>query len=208
MREVVTGLSRWAFEADVEHAAERLLPLFRDAAGAGTRVTLVAEGRDDLDLTVAVLTRVLEESSLSGVDAGIALPIAVPEALGALRELGAWARVRVDAGGAPLAVRLDDAVPATDDALPRRAGGLARPRRHPRPPTSTRSPSPPCVRPSAVGPPKGCASPSRPATRYGRRSYGSLADTADVPIDPRPAARCGLERGGCAHRARARGAPG
>ncbi|MDI9891293.1 proline dehydrogenase family protein [Microbacterium sp. IEGM 1404] len=117
VREVVTGLSRWAFEADVEHAAERLLPLFRDAAGAGTRVTLVAEGRDDLDLTVAVLTRVLEESSLSAADAGIALPIAVPEALGALRELAAWARVRVAAGGAPLAVRLDDAIPATDDAL-------------------------------------------------------------------------------------------
>lgn len=117
VREVVTGLSRWAFAADVEHAAERLLPLFRDAVGAATRVTLVAEGRDDLDLTVAVLTRVLEEPSLRAADAGISLPIAVPETLGVLRELAAWARLRVDDGGAPLAVRLDDAIPTTDDAL-------------------------------------------------------------------------------------------
>ncbi|WP_164878261.1 proline dehydrogenase family protein [Microbacterium enclense] len=117
VREVVTGLSRWAFEADVEHAAERLLPLFLGAAGAGTRVTLVAEGRDDLDLTVAVLTRLLEEPRLRDADAGIALPVAAPETLGALRELAAWARVRVSGGGARVAVRLDDRIPATDDAL-------------------------------------------------------------------------------------------
>ncbi|MGL1311196.1 hypothetical protein ACSTKO_24530, partial [Vibrio parahaemolyticus] len=73
-----------------------------DAAGSGTRVTLVAEGRDDLDLTVAVLTRVLEEPRLREASAGIALPVAVPETLGALRELAAWAGVRVSDGGAPL----------------------------------------------------------------------------------------------------------
>lgn len=115
--DVVTGLSSWAFDADVEHAAERLLPLFLDAAAADTRVTLVVEGRDDLDLTVAVLTRVLEEERLRSAVAGIALPVAVPESVDALRELSAWARVRVAEGGGPLAVRLDDALPDTDDAL-------------------------------------------------------------------------------------------
>lgn len=125
--EVVAGLSRWAFEADVEYAAERLLALFLDAAGSGTRVTLVAEGRDDLDLTVAVLARVLEEPRLRDASAGISLPIAVPETLGVLRELAAWARVRVAEGGAPLAVRLDDAVPATDDALRAARGGWPAP---------------------------------------------------------------------------------
>ena len=117
VREVVTGLSGWAFDADVEHAAERLLPLFLDAASSGTRVTLVVEGRDDLDLSVAVLTRVLEEPRLRTALAGIALPVAVPEVLGALRELAAWARVRVADGGAELAVRLDGDAPLTDDAL-------------------------------------------------------------------------------------------
>ena len=117
VREVVTGMSAWAFEADVEHAAERLLPLFVDAEASGTHVTLVVEGRDDLDLTVAVLTRVLEEASAASASAGIALPVAVPETFGALRELAAWAGVRAAAGGAPLVVRLDDAVPLTDDAL-------------------------------------------------------------------------------------------
>ncbi|MGC0369438.1 proline dehydrogenase family protein [Microbacterium sp. SLBN-111] len=125
--EVVAGLSRWAFEADVEYAAERLLPVFLDAAGSGTRVTLVAEGRDDLDLTVAVLTRVLEEPRLRDASAGIALPVTVPETLGALRELAAWARVRVSDGGAPLAVRLDDAIPPTDDALRAARGGWPAP---------------------------------------------------------------------------------
>jgi RHH-type proline utilization regulon transcriptional repressor/proline dehydrogenase/delta 1-pyrroline-5-carboxylate dehydrogenase len=120
VRDVVSGLSRWAFEADVEHAAERLLPLLLDATDSGTRVMLVVEGRDDLDLTVAVLTRVLEESRLRDAPAGIALPVGIPESLGALRELAAWARVRVAEGGAPLAVRLDDAVPPTDD-VPRAA---------------------------------------------------------------------------------------
>lgn len=115
--DVVTGLSAWAFDADVEHAAERLLPLFLDAASSGTRVTLVVEGRDDLDLSVAVLTRVLEEPRLRNARAGIALPVAVPEVLGVLRELAAWARVRVADGGAELAVRLDDGIPLTDDAL-------------------------------------------------------------------------------------------
>ncbi|MCC4247574.1 aldehyde dehydrogenase family protein [Microbacterium testaceum] len=117
VREVVTGLSGWAFEADVEHAAERLLPLLLDAASTGTCVTLVAEGRDDLDLTIAVLARVGEESRLRNAPVGIELPVAVPETLGALRELAAWARVRVADGAAPLAVRLDDSVPLTDDAL-------------------------------------------------------------------------------------------
>ncbi len=115
--DAVANPSPWAFDADVEHAAERLLPLFLDAAAADTHVTLVVEGRSDLDLAVAVLTRVLEEPRLSGLRAGIRLPIAVPESLAAVGELAAWARVRVSAGGAPLTVRLSDAVIETTDAV-------------------------------------------------------------------------------------------
>ncbi|WP_150955355.1 proline dehydrogenase family protein [Microbacterium testaceum] len=115
--DAVVAPSPWAFDAEVEHAAERMLPVFLDAAAARTHVTLVAEGRDDLDLTVAVLTRVLEEPRLSGLRAGIQLPIAVAESLDAVRELAAWARVRTSAGGARLTVRLSDAPIETPDAV-------------------------------------------------------------------------------------------
>ncbi|SDO83614.1 L-proline dehydrogenase [Microbacterium testaceum StLB037] len=115
--DVVVAPSPWAFDAEVEHAAERLLPVFLDAVAARTHVTLVAEGRDDLDLTVAVLTRVLEEPRLTGLRAGIQVPIAVAETAAAVRELSAWARVRTSAGGARLTVRLSDAVIETPDAV-------------------------------------------------------------------------------------------
>jgi len=115
--DVVARSSAWAFDADVEHVAERLLPLFLAAAESGTHLTLAAEGRDDLDLTVAALTRVLEEPRLASLAAGIALPIAVVESIDAVRELAAWGRLRTAAGGAPLTLRLDDAPPQTADAL-------------------------------------------------------------------------------------------
>lgn len=115
--DAVAGLSSWAFDADVEHAAERLLPLFLDALAHDTHLTLVAQGRDDLDLTVAVLTRVLEEPRLSGLPAGISVPVAVVESLDAVRELAAWGRQRVSDGGGRLTVRLDDAAPSTPDAV-------------------------------------------------------------------------------------------
>jgi RHH-type proline utilization regulon transcriptional repressor/proline dehydrogenase/delta 1-pyrroline-5-carboxylate dehydrogenase len=114
--DVVAGLSAWAFDADVEHAAERLLPLFLDAAVHGTHVTLVVDGRDDLDLTVAVLTRVLEEPRLRDLAAGISLPVAVIESLDAVRELAAWGRLRATVSGVRLTVRLDDAPLQTPDA--------------------------------------------------------------------------------------------
>ncbi|MDQ1124320.1 aldehyde dehydrogenase family protein [Microbacterium trichothecenolyticum] len=115
--DVVAGPSPWAFDADVERAAERLLPLFVDALAHDTHVTLVAQGRDDLDPTVAVLTRVLEEPRLRGLSAGISVPVAVVESLDAVRELAAWGRQRVSDGGGRLTVRLDDAPPCTADAV-------------------------------------------------------------------------------------------
>lgn len=115
--DAVPGRSPWAFDADVDLAAERLLPLFVDALVADTHVTLIVEGRDDLDLTVAVLTRLLEEPRLRGLRAGVALPLPVVETLDAVRELAAWARRRAQAGGARLTLRLSDAPIETADAV-------------------------------------------------------------------------------------------
>ncbi|MEX0152938.1 proline dehydrogenase family protein [Microbacterium sp. LMI1-1-1.1] len=127
LRDVLAGLGVWGFDAHVERAAERILPIVLDAAGADVRPTLVVEGRDDLDLGVAVLTRVLEEPRLQGFAAGIALPVAVPDAADALRELAAWARVRVADGGAPLHVRLVDGVPTTDELVDAARSGWSAP---------------------------------------------------------------------------------
>ncbi|WP_285137621.1 aldehyde dehydrogenase family protein [Microbacterium sp. lyk4-40-TSB-66] len=117
----------WAFTADVEHVAERVLPVFLAAEAAGTHVTLVATGRDDLDATMAVLTRILEEPRLEGVRAGISLPIAVAETHDAVRELAAWARVRVARDGARVTLRLSDEVVDTADVLTAARHGWAPP---------------------------------------------------------------------------------
>lgn len=117
LSDVVSPRSRWAFAADVEHAAERVLPVFLAAVDAGTHVTLIAAGRDDLDATVAVLTRVLEEPRLAAAAAGIALPVAVPETLDTVRELAAWAAIRVAQGGARVTLRLGDEVVDSADVI-------------------------------------------------------------------------------------------
>ena len=60
----------------------------------------------DLDLTIAVFTRILEDPRLRSLEAGIVLQAYLPDALPALEQLTAWARARVAAGGARIKVRL------------------------------------------------------------------------------------------------------
>ncbi len=130
LADAVAGRSAWAFDAEVEHAAERVLPLFLDALAAGTHLTLVVRDRAELDASVAVLTRVLEEPRLAGARAGIALPVGVAETVDAVRELAAWARQRAQDGGERLTLRLDDApIPTTDAVTSARHGWRAPPSR-------------------------------------------------------------------------------
>src|SRR5690606_29808621 len=56
--------------------------------------------------TIAVFTRLLEDPRLKHLEAGIVLQTYLPDALPALRELTAWARDRVEHGGAAIKVRL------------------------------------------------------------------------------------------------------
>ncbi|MDQ4215719.1 bifunctional proline dehydrogenase/L-glutamate gamma-semialdehyde dehydrogenase [Microbacterium capsulatum] len=109
---VVSRISMWAFDEVVAKVAERLLPLYLTAAGpsagsgGGTFINLDMEEYRDLDLTIAVFTRILEDPRLEHLEAGIVLQAYLPDALPALRELTAWARDRVDRGGAPIKVRM------------------------------------------------------------------------------------------------------
>lgn len=103
---IASHLSLWAFDDMVERVAERLMPLYLSAAADGTFINLDMEEYRDLDLTIAVFTRVLEDPRLTGLEAGIVLQAYLPDALPALRELTAWARQRVAGGGARIKIRL------------------------------------------------------------------------------------------------------
>ena len=103
---IVSHLSMWAFDEVVELVVERLTPLYYTAAQTGTFINLDMEEYRDLDLTIAVFTRLLEDPRLALYEAGIVLQAYLPDSLAALGELTAWAQHRVDKGGARIKVRL------------------------------------------------------------------------------------------------------
>lgn len=103
---IASRLSPWAFDETVDDVVARLLPLYRAAAANGTFLNLDMEEYRDLDLTIAVFTRLLEYPDLTGMSAGIVLQAYLPDALPALRELVAWSRERLLTGGARIKVRL------------------------------------------------------------------------------------------------------
>ncbi|MEJ1154031.1 proline dehydrogenase family protein [Microbacterium marmarense] len=103
---IVSHVSMWAFDEVVSTVIERLLPLYLTAVDNGTFINLDMEEYRDLDLTVAVFTRLLAHPRLRAMEAGIVLQAYLPDAQPALAALTAWARVRVDAGGARIKVRL------------------------------------------------------------------------------------------------------
>lgn len=100
--------SPWAFEADVEHVVSSLTPLFERAAASNPTkfINLDMEEYKDLDLTIAVFTRILDEPRFANLEAGIVLQAYLPDALSAMVRLSEWATRRCAAGGAPIKVRL------------------------------------------------------------------------------------------------------
>lgn len=108
---VVSKLNMWAFDETVDKVAERLTPLYEYAArevaaGRPKFINLDMEEYHDLDLTVAVFKRILSNPALSGLEAGIVLQAYLPDALGALQDLTAFATERQAAGGAGIKVRV------------------------------------------------------------------------------------------------------
>ncbi|MEV5069785.1 bifunctional proline dehydrogenase/L-glutamate gamma-semialdehyde dehydrogenase [Microbacterium sp. LMI12-1-1.1] len=103
---IASHISMWAFDEVVDKVVERLRPLYLTAATDGTFINLDMEEYRDLDLTIAVFTRLLEDPRLRLLEAGIVLQAYLPDALPALEQLTAWAQQRVAAGGARIKVRL------------------------------------------------------------------------------------------------------
>jgi RHH-type transcriptional regulator, proline utilization regulon repressor / proline dehydrogenase / delta 1-pyrroline-5-carboxylate dehydrogenase len=105
---VVAQLSMWAFEETVDRVVERLTPLFELAAVSAKPkfINLDMEEFRDLDLTTSVFMRLLDRPQLRKLEAGIAVQAYLPDALGALQGLTAWATERRQRGGAGIKVRV------------------------------------------------------------------------------------------------------
>ena len=104
--------SAWAFDEAVEHVVEKLTPLFARAAsyaGAGQKakfINLDMEEYKDLDMTIAVFTRILDKPEFKNLEAGIVLQAYLPDALSAMIRLQDWAAARRADGGAAIKVRV------------------------------------------------------------------------------------------------------
>lgn len=105
---VAAQLSMWAFDDMVERVVERLTPLYELAAASPTAkfINLDMEEFKDLDLTVAVFEKLLEQPKLHTLEAGIVLQAYLPDALAALKGLTQWAIERRRTGGAGIKVRV------------------------------------------------------------------------------------------------------
>jgi len=105
---ICSQLNVLAFDAEVERVAGRLRTLY-EAARTETPpvfVNLDMEEHRDLELTVTVFQRVLDEPALLGLSAGIVLQAYLPDSHEAAARLAAWALARRERGGAPVKVRL------------------------------------------------------------------------------------------------------
>lgn len=100
--------SKWAFDQNVEHVVKRLTPLYELAMrdGANKFINLDMEEYHDLDLTIEVFKKVLNQPQFKNLEAGIVLQAYLPDALRAMIDLQQWASLRVLAGGAPIKVRV------------------------------------------------------------------------------------------------------
>jgi RHH-type transcriptional regulator, proline utilization regulon repressor / proline dehydrogenase / delta 1-pyrroline-5-carboxylate dehydrogenase len=96
----------WAFDEAVTDATEALRPLYRAAVADGTFINLDMEEYKDLELTIAVFTKLLDEPEFAHLEAGIVLQSYLPDALSAMMRLQAWASQRVARGGSPIKVRV------------------------------------------------------------------------------------------------------
>ncbi|TCL85252.1 L-proline dehydrogenase [Curtobacterium sp. PhB142] len=100
--------SPWAFDHAVDDIVEQLRPLFERAVASTPAkfINLDMEEYKDLDLTIAVFTKLLDEPAFLGLEAGIVLQAYLPDALAAMEQLQEWSAARRARGGAGIKVRL------------------------------------------------------------------------------------------------------
>nr|WP_325210140.1 bifunctional proline dehydrogenase/L-glutamate gamma-semialdehyde dehydrogenase [Salinibacterium sp.] len=98
----------WAFDEAVEHVVAKLSPLYRLAAKSTSPkfINLDMEEYKDLDMTVAVFQRILDDPALLHLEAGIVLQAYLPDAMDAMIRLQEWSAARRARGGAAIKVRV------------------------------------------------------------------------------------------------------
>lgn len=104
----VSPHSHWAFDEAVEHVVEKLTPLYRQAAAFSPKkfINLDMEEYKDLEMTMAVFTKLLSMPEFKDLEAGIVLQAYLPDALSAMMRLQEFAAARRADGGAPVKVRV------------------------------------------------------------------------------------------------------
>ncbi len=105
---ICADISTLAFTDTIDRVAEPLRVLFRTAASFDPPkfVNLDMEEYRDLDLTIAVFRRVLDEPEFGHLDAGIVLQAYLPDVSASARELGEWAVRRLRQHGGRTKIRL------------------------------------------------------------------------------------------------------
>lgn len=99
-------INRIGWEKTLEVLADRLRTLYRAAQKDAKFINLDMEEYKDLDLTVALFQKVLDEPEFHSYQAGIVLQSYLPDAFAVQQKLTKWALERVAAGGAPIKIRL------------------------------------------------------------------------------------------------------
>lgn len=113
---VFSQINLIAFDHTVEKIKERLRQLYRQAQSHlytrpdGTQtpkfINLDMEEYRDLHLTVRAFQEVLDEEEFFDLRAGIVLQAYLPDSFEVQKSLTEWAMARVDAGGAPIKLRI------------------------------------------------------------------------------------------------------
>ena len=105
---ICANLDVLAFDASVDRIATQLRTVYRAARRSvpPTFVNLDMEEYRDLGLTIAALTRVLDEDEFAAMDAGIVLQAYLPDAHAACAQLCEWAHDRHHRAGGTLKIRV------------------------------------------------------------------------------------------------------
>jgi RHH-type proline utilization regulon transcriptional repressor/proline dehydrogenase/delta 1-pyrroline-5-carboxylate dehydrogenase len=105
---VCAQLNLWSYDETLERTKDALREIFVAAGhqSPATFVNLDMEEYKDLDLTLDAFTELLDEDAFGELEAGVVLQAYLPESLGALRRLCAWAMDRRRRGGAVVKVRI------------------------------------------------------------------------------------------------------
>src|ERR1700722_4916596 len=103
---IVSQLLTVDHDGSLARVAEKLRPLYRDAAAHDTFVNLDMEEFRDLRLTLDAFMSVLDEPEFLSLQAGIVLQAYLPESHAALEELITYSKRRRREGGGEIKVRL------------------------------------------------------------------------------------------------------